>query len=198
MLLLASLAFLSGPGSAQTKKSAPQKGDAQQPVDWNTKRVAFEIHGQPWSAVLAWFANQAQMSWTSKAGIPVGTFTFVPGQDKWGKPRQYTLTEVFDIINERLQTEHQFIVLRGEMVLTVIFGDCVDEKPYLVPRLNLSELKQRGRTEIVEVVVSPPAGVDAREYLHAKRSLGEFGRVSVDNAQVILRSDAATLRRLLP
>jgi hypothetical protein len=171
---------------------------APKPVDWNATRIAFEMGGKPWSAVLAWFADQTQMPCRAKVPLPMGTLTFISPRDQWGRPREFTLTEIFDIINERLQAQENLTLLRGDTALTMVPAD--QEIPrHLIPRVNLHELRERGRTEIVEVVVKLPAGFDAEEFApQANRLLGPFGAViTLGNDQLILSADVATLRRVV-
>jgi hypothetical protein len=114
---------------------------------WNTTRIAFEMDGKPWDAVLEWFADQTGMSYKANSP-PEGTFIFVGP-----KSRQFTLTEIYDIINDRLQAQENLTLLRGETTLTLV--SAVEELPgHLIPRVALSELNDRGRTEIVELVVT--------------------------------------------
>ena len=195
MLLLAGVSMMNPPCAIAVPVRKPAWEAEPLPkarVDWNTTRLALEMDGKPWRAVLEWFADQTGMSYKTFSP-PAGTFTFIGP-----KLRQYTLTEIYDIINERLQAQEKLTLLRGETTLTMVAAD--EELPGdLIPRVALSELKDRGRTEIVEVVVTLK-GLDNMKDLgrEVKRLLGIFGNVvPLGNNQFLLRADVATLRRIL-
>src|SRR5437870_2871424 len=106
---------LAGAGLAQgPKKDAGKKEPVPaSTVDWHEKKIAFEMRGQTWGKVFEWLADQTAMPYSSKYPPPAGTFTFInPKID--GKPREYTLTEVYDVINEILQQETNHTLVRRE------------------------------------------------------------------------------------
>ena len=77
--------------------------------------------------------------------------TIVPPKD-----RKFTLGEITDLINESLMAQ-KFILIRRE---TSFLFHPADERvdPTLVPRIEMRELKTRGKTELVQVVIPVPAG----------------------------------------
>jgi hypothetical protein len=179
---------------------APEKKNVGMAVDWNTKRVAFEMSGKPWAQVFEWFADQTGMPFRSHYAPPKGTFNFIPPKDpKTGKPREYTLTEVYDTINEFLQSQHRFTLLRLDSTLTMVPAD--GRPPSLIRRVTLDQLKNCAPTEIVEIISDPlRGGLDAEKIApEAKRVLGAFGQVTplaVSN-QLIMQADAKSLRLVL-
>src|SRR5262249_35577643 len=73
------------------RKPAPEQ------VDWTSKRFAFEMRAKTWRDVLEWFAEQAQMPFSSPIPPPSGTLTFINPKDKKSKPLTYSLAEIYDI-----------------------------------------------------------------------------------------------------
>ena len=99
---------------------------------------------------------------------PTGSVTIKPG-----KGRKFTMGEITDLINETM-AQQKFILIRRHMTF---FIHPADEKldPTLLPRIELSELPKRGKTEIVQVII-PLEGMvvdDVQEEL--KRLLTPFG-----------------------
>jgi hypothetical protein len=168
-----------------------QPSDAR--VDWSTKRVAFEMRGKPWAQVFEWFVDQTGMPFRSKYPPPAGTFNFInPKDPKTGKPREYTLNEVYDTINEFLQAEHKFTLLRSDTTLTMIPAD-EPIPPGLVPRVTLDELPRRSRTEIVEIVLKLKDDRARSEM----RSGFDVPMTSLGDGRYLVRSDVKSLRRFL-
>ena len=131
---------------------------------------------------------------------PTGTFTFIsPKDSKTGKPREYTLAEVYDTINESLLSQHRFTLLRLDSTLTMVPAD--GSKWSLIRRVTLDQLKDCAPTEIVEIITGPlRGGLDAEKIApEVKRMLGPLGQVtplSVSN-QLIMQADAKSLHLVL-
>jgi hypothetical protein len=143
------------------------------------------MHGKPWREVLVWFADQAQMPYQSKHPPPAGTFSFIPPDGR----REYTLVEIYDVLNNALMEEHKLCLVRGRTTFSILSAD---EQWHPIPRVKLKELVDRGRTEIVEVLVT----MDQELISNAKRSLGSFGRIApLENGQVMLQGPVAALMR---
>src|SRR5204863_257178 len=126
---------------------------------------------------------------------PSGTIRFISP-----KGRKYSLLEIYDIVNERLQANEKFTLLRSDISLSYVPADG-DIPPSLIPRIKYEELESRGRTEIVELVIKLRSGIDAEEIApHLKRALAPFGAVTPFgfSNKLIVRADVATLRRQLP
>lgn len=185
-------------GQVPAKKEALGKATSGRP-DWNATKIAFEMRAKTWQSLLEWFADQTAMPFVAgKYRAPGGTFDFVnPKVD--GKPREYSLAEIFDIINEVLIADHKFILLRREATLAIIPAD--ESIPQLlVPRILEKELKDRAKTEIVEIIVKLEAGNAEEIAPSIKRLLGEFGKVTplAEQNILILQADVASLRRAMP
>ena len=192
LLCIASLALLDGPPFALAVPNRKSPCDKlSEGVDWNTTRRPFEWKGSM-KTELEWIAKEAKMSLHFDVPLPRGTICMVNP-----KSHEYTLTEIFDIINRRLQGQAGITLIRGETTLTVVSVDDDAKGTWMIPRVRAEDLPIRGQTEIVEVVVklSPK---EADDVFDLQRLLGDFGRVTplVDN-HFVVRSNVATLRRTL-
>ncbi|MBP3959466.1 hypothetical protein J8F10_29835 [Gemmata sp. G18] len=131
------------------------------------KMVSINFEKAGWDEVLDWYSKETGLTLITTVK-PTGTVAIKPGKD-----RKFTIGEVTDLINEAMM-QQKFILIRRHMTF---FIQPSDEKidPTLLPRVTLGELPERGRTEIVQVVV-PVEGMvveDAVEEL--KKMLTPFG-----------------------
>lgn len=202
LLFVAGLAFasLTFPTAVigQGKKDAPRKPPPGR-VNWNETKVAFDMRGKTWDATIKWFCQQAQMPLVGKYPAPAGTINFFNVNGPDGKPREYTLAEIFDVLNEMLMSEHKHILMRREATLMIYPADEPIDK-LIIPRIEVSELPERGKTEIVEVVVKLRGELNAVEFApQARRLLGVWGIVTPleDTNQLIIQGTVDSLRRNL-
>ncbi len=205
MILLAGLALMSHVASSFAQQPQPKKDDAggkkaYVKPKWNEKHIAFEMRAKPWAAVFEWFSDQSGMPFSSQYPAPTGTFNFInPKDPKTGEPKKYTLTEIYDTVNEFLQAQHKFTLLRLDSTLTMVPAD-EELKGSWFRRVTLEELKECAKTEIVEVVVKL-VGQNAEEIAgDVKRAMGDFAKVTPlpNSNQLIIRADVKSLRRGLP
>src|SRR5262249_33259747 len=78
------------------------------------KLITFTMGDKPWSQVMDWYASESGLAFNSDVKPPDATFNFKPPKDpKTNQPRQYTLTDMTDVINETLLAKG-FILVRGE------------------------------------------------------------------------------------
>ena len=163
-------------------------------MGWNNTRIAFEMAGKDWPSIFQWLADKSGLPFSSPYRVP-GTFTFTPPHGT-----KYTLIEIYDIINEVLQTQHKYALVRGEASLTLVSITVEPIPRDLIPRVNLSDLKDRGRTEIVEIVIKLQAGRSSDEL---SVSGGKFWPappdhlIPLNNGRFLVRANVATLRDLL-
>jgi hypothetical protein len=196
LVFVAGLAILGQPHSAPAVPYRERyRFEAPRFVDWNTTRLAIsELPvGNDWKDTLNWFAAQTDLRLKATVPTPNASFTFNAPANS-----HYTLTDIYDILNEVLQTQHKYTLVRGENLLTLVDADA--ELPdHLVPRLRMADLKDRGRTEIVEVVIKLRAGLlDEETALDLKRAVGPGARVTpLDGNRVIVRGTVSALRRML-
>jgi RNA polymerase sigma factor (sigma-70 family) len=177
------------PNGSEVGHDQPGKGQAQPPGEAN--RFTFEMRDQPWSKVFEWYSEASGLPLVT-AHKPTGTFTFIPAKGK----RDFTLTEITDLLNEALLAQ-KYTLVRRPMSFTVLPAD---EKidPALLPRVPLDDLGKRGKTELVTVVLQL-TNVTAKDIAtDVKKMLGVFGdMVVLEKAnQLILQDTAFNLQQI--
>jgi hypothetical protein len=200
LAFVTTLVFLLQPEAAPAvpNRVDPSCDKAPTKIRWSEKHVLFDMRGKPWREVLDWFADQTGVPVERTRLTPKGKFTFVSPKDEPGKPCKNTLVEIFDILNEILQTEHHVTLVRGDNTLTLV---SVDESWMVpIPRVKLEDLPDRSRRDIVEIEVTLRPGLNAKDHAaDFKRALGTFGRVTpIDERRVIVQGSVRSLRRILP
>lgn len=162
---------------------------------WSNARVTLDLHGKTWFEVLTWFAKETQLELDVRFTPTYGLPTPIKPREGDRTPIECTLVEAFDILNERMQIDHQLVLLRLGRQLILTYDD--GSKKFVPARVQVHELIDRGRTEIVNIVIKLKPEVDPDDYAcDAKRLLGQFGDVTVlPGRQVLLRSDVGTLLR---
>jgi hypothetical protein len=156
-------------------------------------RYTFAVRGQPWSKVLAWYADASGRALVCE---PVtGTFTFIPPREK----RTYTLDEIGDILDDGLLIQKNCVLIRRTRTLTVVPAD----DPALhkwIPMVRPEELGKRSKSEVVKVAVL--LAVVPSEHLvpHVKKLMTPCGQaIPVGGTnQLILIDTVGTLRRVVP
>jgi type II secretory pathway component GspD/PulD (secretin) len=108
---------------------------------------AFAFSNAPWSTVLNYL--------TKVTGLPVaapyrprGFFTFAPPKSR-GRAKQYTVAEIFDIVNESLLLQNLFIVRR---VATIGIFRADEPLDGSIWTCEIGELANRAKEERVRVV----------------------------------------------
>src|SRR6476620_11111183 len=84
------------------------------------KKVRFEFRDKRWAEVLEWLTEQTGLNVIS-GNKPAGSFTFIAPKVN-GQPREYTIPEVIDIINEAL-VQQKFMLIRREASFTIVLAD---------------------------------------------------------------------------
>jgi hypothetical protein len=153
VLFAMAVATIAGPARAVPDRAPFGVTKPAVPVDWVNKKIAFRMQNKPWREMLDWFADQTRLPWDSAYPLPKGTFTFIPPTFDGGKSREYTLVEIYDIINEIMQGSTKHTLIRREKSIMVFPIDDWKGCLGLMPCVKLRELPGRGRTEIVQVVV---------------------------------------------
>jgi hypothetical protein len=120
-LLGTALAVLLG-WSVQVRAVDPEKmnkaDDSQAPAKAEPpptpeKTYKFEMRDKPWMGVIEWFADTSGLMFVG-THKPTGTFNFIAPK---GGPREYTLAQIVDIINEGLQAQpptQKYILIRRD------------------------------------------------------------------------------------
>ncbi len=146
------------------------------------KTVSLNFDKMNWDEVLDWYSKESGLTLITTVK-PTGSPTLKPNKD-----HKFTMAEVTDLINEAL-TQQKFILIRRHMTF---FIQPADEKidPTMLPRIELSELADRGKTEIVQVIlpIEGMAVADAEEEL--QKLLTPFGSmVALEKQNMILIQD---------
>ncbi len=195
IMCLAASTYAQGPDKKAKNEGAKPSGRP----NWGETKLAFEMRAKTWQSLFEWFADQTGMPFVAgKYRAPGGTFDFInPKVD--GAARKYSLAEIFDIINEVLIADHNFILLRREATLTIIPAD-EDIPPILIPIIHKDDLKNRAKTEVVEIVVKLDAGNVEEMAPQIKRLLGSFGKVVPlpETNELIMQGSVASLLRVMP
>ena len=183
---MASVTLAQAPAAAKDARAASPE-----------KRLPFEMREKPWKEVFGWLSDQT--------GLPViaskkaaGTFTFVPphGADK--QPRQYTIREICDFLNEGLAgtgTE-QFVLIRRQNAFVLV---PLSEPQGPLPRVSLDELQRRGKTEVVFVIL-PLHSLVAEDFRpQLQKMMGPSGKVmAIPNSNLLyLRDTVANLLHIV-
>ncbi len=153
--------------------------------------TGFDFNKAPWRTVFVWLARQTDKEVIAAYG-PTGTFTF------HGQKRTYTVGEVVDILNEALTAGAQkYLLIHQERQFLVVPADeKVDGG--IPPRVSVEELTNRGKTELVRVMI-PLRTLQAGAILgDVKKLLGPFGEaVAFESMNRLLIQDCAgNLRRV--
>ena len=152
------------------------------------KTYTFRMKNVPWSDVLDWYSKESGLTMITTVK-PTGRFTCDPPEGA-----EFTLAEITDLINEAM-TQQKFILIRRKMTF---FIHPLDEKlDIYYPRVELNELPDLGRTELVEVQ-SPLTNLDAGDVKDELRKLlTPFGEVVFAKGKtLIVRDTVGNLRRI--
>ena len=152
------------------------------------RRLKFSFRFQPWADVLEWFAEQSNLSLVLDAPPP-GTFNYTD-------TREYTVPEAIDLINGVLLTKGYTLIRRDRMLMVLNVGDGLPAD--LIPRVEVDELDERGRFELVSVVF-PLEGRDAAEVeTEIKPLLGPHGKTAVlpKTRQLLVTDMAGKMRSI--
>ncbi|MCE9530042.1 MAG: hypothetical protein K8T89_02720 [Planctomycetes bacterium] len=177
------------------KKDEPKKEETKK-SEARAKLIAFEFADASWDQVIRWFSKESGLAFVSTVKPPPGTFQFLPPRVD-GKVKQYTITEIIDILNDAL-ISNGHILSRLDGYFTII---PVDEKPDAtkVPRVSIEDLQDRGSKEMVQVVVQLKT-MNVDDLAPEIRVLmGKFAVVQAlsKSNQLILIDQVANIRRVL-
>jgi RNA polymerase sigma factor (sigma-70 family) len=153
------------------KKPEENKPEAPPPAP-KSKKITFEMKNVQWETVLDWFSKESGLT-PIYSVKPTGKFTHIPPTPE----TQYTLEEIIDILNEGMASQ-KFMLVRRQVSFTILPTDeKLDYGP--IPRTELSDLPNRGKRELVQVLI-PLKTLDAEEAAtEVQKMLTPFGAVSV-------------------
>jgi general secretion pathway protein D len=173
--------------------AAAPAGETAKPTP--EKKVRFEFRDKRWSEVLEWLVDQTGMQVISPTK-PAGTFTFIAPKVN-GVPREYTIPEVIDIINEAL-SQQRYMLIRREASYTIIAADDVIND-WILPRILAEDLPTRGKTEMVSVVLQLNSLVAEDMVPEVRKMMGPFGDVVAltKSNQLLMKDTAGNLMRIV-
>ena len=162
------------------------------PADADGKKMlSINFDNKPWTDVVDWFGRESGLVWVGSIKVP-GSFTVKARPDQ-----QFTIPQVVDLMNEQLLIK-KFLLIRRGMSFTILPAD---EKidPTLIPRIELSELPDRGRTEIVQVVAPVKTLANEQTVPELEKMLSPFGAVTplTGANHILLQDTAGNVARIL-
>lgn len=123
---------------------SPQSNPVEPTPQQATGKLSFNFQQQPWSEVLRWFAEQADLSLVID--------TAPPGTLNYRDNRLYSPAEALDVLNGVLLTKGYTLVRKERMLLVIDLEQDVIP-PNMVTDVPVAELDQRGEYEIVRVLI---------------------------------------------
>jgi type II secretory pathway component GspD/PulD (secretin) len=161
----------------EVKKEAPKK---------KAGTIAFTMSGRPWKEVFKWLSDLTDKPYVAPH-MPTGTCNITSPKGK-----RYTVGEVIDLINEALLahelTQKYYLINRERSYTLVPASEKID--PSLIPRIRLEDLEDRGRSELVSLVV-PLKTLEPEDVApEVKGMMGPFGTVTpLSKAKQLLMQD---------
>ena len=158
------------------------------PTDPSQVRLKFNFRFQPWSDVLDWFAQQADLSLLMDAPPP-GTLNYTD-------PRSYTPAEALDLMNGILLTKGYTLVRRERMLLVVNLEDGIP--PNLVAFVPADKLDSLGEFELVTTLFSVSGITPEDAETEIKKLIGPQGAVvALPKARQLQVTETAGRLRLM-
>jgi type II secretion system protein D len=176
-------------------KVPPRTSDTPAAKAEPLKTYKFEMQNKPWPQVIQWLADITGLRFIGTK-YPTGTFNFYDP-----KKKEYTIPEIIDTINEGLLTTddtNKYTLLRRNQTFTLVAADQPMPEE-LIPHVDISELDQRGSSEVI-IVNYEAKGLVAEELASPIRKLiGPFGKVEVidQGNQLVLRDSAGNVKKII-
>ena len=151
-------------------------------------RLSFNFRYAPWTEVLKDFAEKAGLT-LDLTDTPPGTFNYLDNQE-------YTVTEALDVINGYLLQKGYILVRRDRFLVCFNIDDGIP--PNVVPTVSVEELPERGKNELINLVI-PLDSVEADKVVGEVRELlGPQGKaVAIKNLNSISITDiGSNVRRV--
>lgn len=169
----------------------PESSVGNRPLEKPGAAISFEMREKPWASVLEWLTDQTGMPFVGDLR-PTGSFTFIGPRGK-----SYTLPEIIDILNESLLTQKRLLIRRDKLFTIVPADEKIDK--ILVPRIGVDDLKNRGNTEVVSVVIQLNTLVaEDIAPVYQKGLMGPFGEATAipPANQLVLQDTASNVKRI--
>lgn len=174
------------PGSGQEDRSFGAD------IPAGEKKIRISFRNQPWSDVIEFFADQADLSLNMKT-YPRGTFNY---RDE----AYYTPEEAIDLLNGFLLLEEFLLVRKGKMLIVQDLGQGAEGgiPEDLVETIFPEELSKRGAYEVVKVQFDLKRTTPADVQNEIERILSPLGRVApMQRSQTIQITDTVSNLRAI-
>ena len=177
--------FKKRPAPVVVCQSAPRIAVAPAPVE---KTYTVDFDKAKWADVFAWLAKEAKLVYLSTES-PTGTLSLK-------SDGQFTLPELFDLLDEVLEQKNSTLIRREHSFLVHPADEKIPRE--ILHQITLEELKLRGKREIVQVVI-PLKNLIADDVApQAKKLLSRFGDVTAFGTnQLIVVDRVKNIRNIL-
>src|SRR5262245_44981798 len=169
--------------------TAPGTG-APAPAPGSERTTTLNFKSANWDDVLEWFSKESGLTpiLTVK---PTGSVTLQPPKDK-----KFTMGEVVDLLNEAM-IQQKFILIRRQVSFYIHPADEKIDASW-VPRIELTELPTRGKTELVQVLIPLQTLAVEDTAPEVSKMLTPFGAVSMlaKTNTLILMDTAGNVSRI--
>ena len=147
------------------------------------KTFTVNLRNVPWKDAIAWYAEISGYTFVGDTR-PTGSVSLTPPAD-----RRFTLGEITDMLNEAM-IQQKFILVRRQATFVI---HPADEKidPTFIPRIEVDDLKNRGKTELVEVEIFLSNLDAAATATEVQKLLTPFGSVPYAKGKRLVVQDTA-------
>jgi hypothetical protein len=169
--------------SSAAGNQPPVRSDAT-PEEKSKKSFAVRFRKAEWKDVIAWYAKISGLKLVGDT-LPPGPVTLEPPRNQ-----KFTIEELTDVLNEAM-TWHDLTLVRGQGSFTILSTN-KDIPTAAVPRIDLQDLPRRGKTELIQLELPIPFGLDPSDAVtEIGKMTSPFGRVSEVKGKRLLVVDTS-------
>lgn len=151
------------------------------------KTYTVDFDKTEWTTVFKWLTEETKLVFISTV-VPTGTLTLKSDD-------HYTLSQLFDLLDEVLEQKNWIIIRREHSFLI----HHADEKipPELLPQIKVEDLSKHGKREFVQVVIALKDHVAEDVAPQARKLLSKFGDLKAFGvSQLIIRDRVKNIRNI--